>query len=146
MVALSLACDPPSGPADAWDPAARALLAQVEQQDYRSWTELAVEGDSPHGAWSIIFTDATVDAAQMGQMGQMGQMAESWPEGSTLVCEGRDQADSDTISLQIMQRDRGGWLWAQYDAAGEPVVYGTDSACGHCHAAGVDFVRSLTLP
>lgn len=137
---LLVGCDPQPGPADPWDPAARALLERVRDDDYAAWTELAIEGDAPHGAWSIIFTDARVDAAQVGPE------TETWPEGATIVCEGRDDADGDAVSIQIMQRDRSGWVWAQYDGDGEPLLYGTDTACAHCHAAGDDFVRSLSLP
>lgn len=137
---LLLGCDPPPGPADPWVPAARALLDDVEADDFRDWTELAVEGAAPHGAWSIIYSDAHVDAAIVGPV------ATTWPAGSTIVCEGRDEGDGDAVSLQIMRRDRSGWVWAQYDGDGEPLHYGTDTACAHCHASGVDYVRSLTLP
>jgi Cytochrome P460 len=138
VAVLGLGCDPTPAPADPWAPAARALRAEVEADHYDAWTEQVVESSSPHGAWSAIYADAHVEAAASG--------ATRWPAGSTLVCEGRDAADSEAVSLKIMRRDHSGWLWAQYDADGEPTVYGTDAACAHCHAAGDDYVRSVALP
>jgi hypothetical protein len=138
---LCLACDPAPSPTQPWAPAARALLEDVEQDGFREWTEVAIEGAAPHGAWSIIFTDAKVDAAIEGPEG-----AKMWPSGATIVCEGRDEPDGDAVSLQIMRRDRDAWTWAQYDADGAPLLYGNETACSHCHAAGDDFVRSLELP
>lgn len=141
LVLPLVGCDPSPSPTQPWAPAARALLEDVEQDDFREWTEVAIEGQAPHGAWSIVFTDAKIDAAIEGPAG-----AEAWPSGSTIVCEGRDEADGDAVSLQIMTRDAGGWTWAQYDTGGEPLVFGNEAACSHCHAAGDDFVRSFALP
>jgi hypothetical protein len=138
---MVLACDPPAAPTQPWAPAARALLDDVEADDFREWTEVAIEGEAPHGAWSIIYTDTIVDAAQESPAG-----ADAWPSGATIVCEGRDESDGDAVSLQIMRRDRSGWTWAQYDGNSAPLYYGTDTTCSHCHAAGDDFVRSLALP
>jgi len=141
MLVLLLGCDPPPGPSEPWAPAARALLEDVEKDEFREWTELAIEGKAPHGAWSIIYSDAKVDAAQDGP-----KMTDAWPSGATIVCEGRDESEGDAVSLQIMRRDRSGWTWAQYDGDGEPLIYGSEAACSHCHAAGDDFVRSFELP
>jgi len=138
---LVIGCDPPPPPGDPWDSAARALLREVEDDDYRGWTEMALEGEAPHGRWSIIYTDARIDDAAA-----TGDALAAWPDGARVVCEGRDDPDGAAHTVQIMRRDRGGWIWAQYDGDGEPLHYGTDSACAHCHAAGDDFLRSIELP
>ena len=142
--ALCTACDPPAGPADPWAPAAVRLRASVEAAPYDAWTLRVLEAESPHGPWSAIYTDARIDAAEAAPV--VDPAREQWPAGATIVAEGRDAEDGDVVSLQIMRRDRSGWLWAQYDADGEPTLYGTDTACSHCHAAGDDYVRSLDLP
>lgn len=139
-VLLAAACDPAALPEKPWSPAARALLDRVESDDYDTWTELAIEGDAPHGHWSIIYAnDALVDA-------EAGDAIDRWPDDTVVVCEGREESEGDATSLQIMTREGGGWTWAQYDADREPLLYGSEAACSHCHAAGDDYLRSFTLP
>lgn len=137
---LARGCDPPQAPVDPWAPAARALLSSVEADGYTEWSASTIEGASPHGRFSVIYTNPRLDAAVAGPR------IVHWPAGATIVAEGRDAEDGAAVSLQIMQRDEGGWLWAQYDEDDEPILLGTDAACTHCHAAGDDYVRSLALP
>ncbi|HWB80552.1 MAG TPA: cytochrome P460 family protein [Nannocystaceae bacterium] len=119
---------------------ARALLAEVRDAGYEMWLSDAIEGDAPHGAWSIIFLDPTMAAALAGPS------RDAWPDGATIVCEGRETADGDAELVMIMRKQRGAWRWAQYDADDEPQVWGAATGCVHCHAAGQDFTRVVELP
>lgn len=134
------ACDPATLAEDPWAPAARTLLERVQSDRYEEWSELAIEGDAPHGHWSIVFAnDVLVDA-------EAGDVLERWPDDTVVVCEGRDEAEGPATTIQIMTRDGGGWTWAQYDGEGEPLLFGSEPACSHCHAAGDDYLRSFSLP
>lgn len=134
------ACDPAAAQDEPWAPAARALLQQVQDDGYEDWEQIAIEGDAPHGAWSIVHANAAlVDA-------EAGPALDRWPDDVVVVCEGRDEAEGPTETIQIMTRRGGGWTWAQYGGDGEPWLYGSAAVCSHCHAAGDDFLRTFALP
>lgn len=143
VLALAIAaCDPPPPPADPWARPARELLAEVRARVDDRWPEAkTIRGIAPHGAYSTVRLDPTAEAARTGEP------REHWPEGATFVCEGsRDEAGDEPIATMLLVRRDGAWLWAQYDAAGEPLEYGHATSCVHCHQAGSDFVRSVSLP
>jgi hypothetical protein len=119
---------------------ARALLAQVREGGYETWVSDAIEGDAPHGTWSVIFLDPKMAAALAGPS------RDAWPDGATIVCEGRETQDGDAELLMIMRKQAGAWRWAQYDADDEPLVWGAATGCVHCHAEGHDFTRAVELP
>ncbi|MBX7078087.1 MAG: cytochrome P460 family protein [Nannocystaceae bacterium] len=144
VAAAALACDPDGAAPPPWHASARALLEQVEADEFRRWPSEVIEGHASHGAFSAVFVNAVFDAARTDPRPRV-----HWPTGSVLVCEGRDQADGEARTLQIMRREAGsaggGWIWAQYDGDGEPLDYGTATTCLHCHAAGDDYVRSVSF-
>ncbi len=142
--AAASACDADAVAPPPWHASARALLEQLEADDWRSWPSDVVEGKASHGAFSAVFVNPVFDAARSDPRARV-----HWPTGSVIVCEGRDMAEGDARTLQIMRREAGshggGWIWAQYDAEGEPLTYGTATTCLHCHAAGDDYVRSVSF-
>ncbi|MBC8072130.1 MAG: hypothetical protein IAG13_27665 [Deltaproteobacteria bacterium] len=119
---------------------ARELLELVRSAGYPDWASETIEGDAPHGAWSVVFVDPIMQAALAGAE------RERWPEGATIVCEGRELADGDAVLTMIMRKQDEAWTWAQLDADDEPLVYGRAVGCVHCHASGDDFARSIRLP
>jgi hypothetical protein len=119
---------------------ARELLELVRTADYPSWTNAAIEGDAPHGAWSVVFVDPIMKEAVDGEP------RERWPDGATILCEGRERVDGDAALTMIMRKQDQAWTWAQLDAEDEPLVFGRAVGCVHCHAAGDDFARSIRLP
>ncbi len=142
LVLAIAACDPPPPPEEPWAAPARKLLADVRAAIDERWPVAeTIHGIAPHGAYSTIWRDPIAEAARTGGA------RDRWPEGATFLCEGsRDQAGDESISTMILVRKDGAWLWAQYDAAGEPLEYGSSTSCVHCHQAGSDFVRSIELP
>jgi hypothetical protein len=96
---------------------ARELLELVRTADYPSWTNEAIEGDAPHGAWSVVFVDAIMEGALDGEP------RERWPDGATIVCEGRELADGEAALIMIMRKQDDAWTWAQLDADDEPLVF-----------------------
>ncbi len=139
VIAGLVACDE-AAPSHGGDRDARALLADVRARDYPHWTSDTTEGDAPHGSHSTVFLDPALEAALAGPS------IEAWPDGVTVVCEGRADAEADLELLMIMRKQQGAWSWAQYDAEDEPLVAGTAVGCVHCHAAGHDFLRTVKLP
>ena len=138
VVLVVAACDE-AEPIDEERPA-HALLDDVRAHHYEHWLADATEGSAPHGTWSAIFLNQTMADVLAGPS------REAWPDGATIVCEGRATKDGDAELVMIMRKRAGAWTWAQYDAELEPLVYGTAVGCVSCHAAGQDFTRAVKLP
>lgn len=136
VVALACDVDGPDEPAAGAD----ALLRALQDADYTAWDVTEVPAPSFHGAQVRVFADATLVGARDGLA------RTQWPAGATAVAEVRDGEDDDLAALLVARRDRDAWLWAAYDREQSATSYGTAVACVHCHAAGDDFLRSLTLP
>ena len=122
------------------DGEARALLARVQSQNYRSWPRApGWETRSPssaHTQTSDIFTNDTLAASLATDPGH-----ESVPEGSLIV---KDGYNADHLALiAIMQKRSSGWYWAEYSASGEPSAFGQPPVCTNCHQLGTDFIRAF---
>jgi hypothetical protein len=125
------------------DDGARALLAKVQQQDYRGWErapgyETRRPTSAPHGKEVDIYVNDVVHDATLGS----GLSA--WPLDSIIVKDGWDGADLEIIA--IMQKRADGWYWAEYDSDGDPDYSGRPEICIDCHASGSDYVRAFRLP
>lgn len=123
---------------------AEALLAQVQDEDYRSWRrapgyEERRPSTAPHSDNVEIFVNDVVAEALDGAA------RSEWPDGSIIVKDG--YADDGTHELTaIMEKREGVWFWAEYDANDEPLYSGAPSICTNCHESGSDDVRAFTLP
>lgn len=138
LVLLALACDvEPAGETNA---AADALLRELQADDYTAWDATEVPTPSFHGARVRVFTDDVLVAARDGAA------IERWPTDAIAIAEVRDAEDDAIAALLVAQRGRDAWLWAAYDRDLNATSYGTAVACVHCHAAGDDFLRSISLP
>jgi hypothetical protein len=138
-IALASACRQNDDPAGAEE-----LLAQVQQEDYRSWEpapgyEERQPSTAPHGGNSEIFVnDVMAEALEMDGLTE-------WPEGSIVAKDGyTDDGDLDVIAL--MEKRGDGWYWAEYSGEGEVLFSGAPTICTDCHGSGSDFVRAFAFP
>ncbi len=122
------------------DGEARALLASVQSQNYRTWSHApGWETRSPshaHTQTSDIFTNDALSAALVTD-----PTHSNVPEGSLIV---KDGYNADHLALiAIMQKRSTGWYWAEYSATGDPSFFGQPSVCINCHQLGTDFIRAF---
>jgi hypothetical protein len=126
------------------DEGARALLARVRADGYRTWDrapgyEERRESSAPHaGAVDIYVNDRVTEILAFAEPSEL------WPKGATLVKDGF--SGSSLALIAIMEKRTDGWYWAEYDAAGEPDYAGRPAICTDCHQRGSDYVRAFTLP
>ena len=123
---------------------ARALLARVRADGYRSWDrapgyEVRRESSAPHSDAVDIYVNDRV-----AELLTLAEPAELWPEGSILVKDGFSGSSLELIA--IMEKRRDGWYWAEYDGAGDPDYSGHPEICTDCHRRGSDYVRAFELP
>jgi hypothetical protein len=126
------------------DAGARALLARVKKEAYRSWDrpagwETRRKSAAPHGdAVDIYVNDVVVEALLTPNASRL------WPEGSLIVKEGYDDGELDLVA--IMEKRSDGWYFAEYDSDGDPSYSGHPDTCIDCHKQGNDYVRAFNLP
>jgi hypothetical protein len=126
------------------DTGARALLARVRADQYRTWDrapgfEQRKTSTAPHGnAVDIYVNDVVAEVLALGEHDG------AWPEGATIVKDGFDGSALELTA--IMQKRKDGWYWAEYDADGDPDYSGHPDICLDCHKSGSDFVRAFRLP
>lgn len=126
------------------DAGARALLSDVQQDDYRSWArapgyDARRNSNAPHSDAVDIYVNAVVEFA----LNDEGALSE-WPEGSVVVKDGFSGSDLEIVA--IMEKRTDGWFWAEYDDDGDPDYSGKPDVCIDCHRSGSDFVRAFALP
>jgi hypothetical protein len=126
------------------DAGARALLARVRADDYRSWQrapgyEARRSSNAPHGgAVDIYVNDVVAEALTRGES------LEAWPVGSLIAKDGFDGSKLELTAL--MEKRDDGWYWAEYDGDGDPSYSGHPDLCIDCHRRGSDYVRAFGLP
>lgn len=126
------------------DAGARALLAKVRQQAYRSWDRApGYEARRPTAAPHANSVDIYVNDLIAEELAT-GTSATSWLEGSIIVKDGFSGSDLELIA--IMEKRSDGWYWAEYDDDGDPDYSGHPEICIDCHRRGSDFVRAFALP
>ena len=129
---------------DNQDEEARALLARVRADGYRTWDrapgyEVRRESNAPHSrAVDIYVNDRVAEVLALGESAQL------WPEGAVIVKDGF--SGSSLALIAIMEKRADGWYWAEYDAAGDPDYSGHPEICTDCHRRGSDYVRAFALP
>ena len=126
------------------DSGARALLAKVRKQEYRSWDrapgyETRRPTSAPHANSVDIYVNDLVQ-----EVLAVGEPTTSWLEGSIIVKDGFSGSDLELIA--IMEKRSDGWYWAEYDDDGDPDYSGHPEICIDCHRRGSDFVRAFALP
>lgn len=126
------------------DAGARALLAKVRKQEYRSWDrapgyETRRSTSAPHSDSVDIYVNDLVQ-----EVLATGEPSTSWLEGSIIVKDGFSGSDLELIA--IMEKRSDGWYWAEYDDDGDPDYSGHPEICIDCHRRGSDFVRAFALP
>jgi hypothetical protein len=126
------------------DAGARALLAKVRQQEYRSWDrapgyETRRSTSAPHADSVDIYVNDLVQ-----EVLSTDASATSWLEGSIIVKDGFSGSDLELIA--IMEKRSDGWYWAEYDDDGDPDYSGHPEICIDCHRRGSDYVRAFGLP
>jgi hypothetical protein len=126
------------------DAGARALLARVRAERYRSWDrapgyESRRPSSAPHSEDVDIYVNDRV-----AEVLALGEPTEVWPEGSVIVKDGFDGSKLEIIA--IMEKRAGGWYWAEYDDDGDPDYSGRPEICTDCHQSGSDGVRAFRLP
>jgi hypothetical protein len=147
LPALLAACDDAPAP----EPPNNALLVEVQQAEYRTWTrapgkDMRAPSLAPHGGYVEVFINEVVAAALENKDG-LGLT--KWPEGATLVLEGyADPETADLVQISIMHKRHGVWRWEQYaaDDLEQPRFSGRPDVCVGCHNTGQDFTRSFSLP
>ena len=133
-----------AGCGDDQDEEARALLARVRAEGYRSWDrapgyEERRESSAPHGGAVDIYVNDRV-----AEVLALEAAAAEWPEGSVIVKDGFSGSSLELIA--VMEKRSDGWYWAEYDAAGDPDYAGRPAICTDCHRRGSDYVRAFALP
>lgn len=126
------------------DAGARRLLAEVREQEYRSWErapgwEQRKPSSAPHGSQVDIYIDDTLHEALV-----TGEPLTEWPVGSLVVKDGWDGSDLELIA--ILQKREDGWYYAEYDDDGDPDYSGRPDVCVGCHGADSDAIRAFALP
>jgi hypothetical protein len=126
------------------DAGARALLAKVREQEYRSWDrapgyDVRRSTSAPHANSVDIYVNDLV-----AEVLATSTSATSWLEGSIIVKDGFSGSDLELIA--IMEKRSDGWYWAEYDDDGDPDYSGHPDICIDCHRRGSDFVRAFALP
>jgi len=123
---------------------ARALLARVQADSYRTWDrapgyEVRRESNAPHSDAVDIYVNDRV-----AEVLALAEPAAVWPEGAIIVKDGFSGSSLELIA--IMEKRADGWYWAEYDDAGEPDYSGHPEICTDCHRRGSDYVRAFELP
>ena len=123
---------------------AESLLEQVQADDYRSWQrapgyEERRASDAPHSDNVEIFVNDVV----AGALATPG--VTEWPVGSIIVKDGYTD-DGELALVALMEKQDGGWYWAEYDGEGTALYSGKPGICTDCHGSGSDFVRAFALP
>jgi hypothetical protein len=126
------------------DAGARALLARVKADEYRTWDrapgyEARRDSDAPHSEAVDIYVNDV-----LAQVLALGEHDGRWPEGSIIVKDGFDGSELELTA--VMEKRSDGWYWAEYDAKGNPDYSGHPDVCVDCHESGSDFVRAFRLP
>lgn len=126
------------------DAGARALLARVRADGYRSWDrapgyESRRASSAPHSEDVDIYVNDRV-----AEVLALGEPTTAWPEGSVIVKDGFDGSELELIA--IMEKRADGWYWAEYDSDGDPDYSGHPEICTDCHQSGSDAVRAFRLP
>lgn len=123
---------------------AEELLAQVQSEDYRSWSRAPGYAErrptsAPHSDNVEIFINDVVGSAL-----DDADLVE-WPVGSIVAKDGYDD-DGALQLISLMEKREDGWYWAEYDAEGTPLYSGKPGICLDCHESGSDYVRAFPLP
>lgn len=123
---------------------ARALLARVQADEYRTWDrapgyEVRRETNAPHSNAVDIYVNDRV-----AEVLALAEPAERWPDGSIIVKDGFSGSSLEIIA--VMEKRADGWFWAEYDSAGDPDYSGRPEICTDCHRRGSDYVRAFALP
>lgn len=126
------------------DAGARALLARVRADVYRTWDrapgyEERRESSAPHSDAVDIYVNDRV-----AEVLALAEPAELWLEGSIIVKDGFSGSSLELIA--IMEKRADGWFWAEYDDDGDPDYSGHPDICIDCHRVGSDYVRAFALP
>jgi hypothetical protein len=119
---------------------ARALLAQVEADDYRSWSRAPgypgrMLSTAPHSKEVEVFVNETVVAAL-----ESSPSVTSWPVGSVIVKEGWN--GDDLAQIALMEKRLDGWFWVEFHGE-DPAFVGAPRYCTRCHETGDDFVLTF---
>lgn len=125
------------------EPGAKALLANVQAQSYRSWQrapgwETRQPTVSVHGQTADIFVNEVLSSALSTQ--GLG----AWPVGAVLVKDAYRGGDLSLIA--IMEKRDSGWFFAEFSANEEVKYSGQPDVCLGCHQAATDSVLSVGLP
>jgi hypothetical protein len=123
---------------------ARALLAKVQQQKYRTWArapgyEVRRKAASPHSDQVDIYINPVVADVLAKKL-----PGGTWPLGSIIVKDGFNGAGYDLTA--VMEKRADGWYWAEYGGDGTPLFSGQPSTCTDCHESGADMVRAFGFP
>jgi hypothetical protein len=126
------------------DGGARALLARVRADQYRTWHrapgyETRQESNTAHSDSVDIYVNDRI-----AEVLATAEPAATWPEGSTIVKEGFSGSELSLIA--VMEKRRDGWFWAEFDEDGDPDYSGHPDICIDCHRSGSDYVRAFVLP
>jgi hypothetical protein len=122
---------------------ARALWAKIQDQGYRSW-QRAPGYDAPqptvrsHGQTAVVYLNEVMGVAVSGPS------IEAWPLGALLVKDSFDGSDLKFVAA--MEKQNGGWFFAEWSPDGEVEYGGEPDVCLDCHAAGGDRVLAVALP
>jgi hypothetical protein len=123
---------------------AEALLARVQNENYRSWSR--APGWPTRRATSAPHADEVdiyVNGSLLEAYAAAGSLS-AWPLASIIVKDGWSGSDLELIA--VMEKRSDGWFWAEYDADGDPVYSGHPKLCIDCHDSGSDYVRAFALP
>jgi hypothetical protein len=107
---------------------------------------LNTAGNSAHGSRIRVRYNAKA-ATQLDINGRV-RPAAAFPDSSLIVKDRFDGTSRTIIAIMFKMENAsnsgpGGWVWAELDDAGSPVISGSLKGvnCGACHAAGIDYTR-----
>ena len=127
---------------------AEKLLAELQAQDYRSftrapgWETPRLPSDGHHGNFVDLYINDVMEQA----------VAAGWPrgrapEGAVIIKDGWSDAEGEILhQIAVMKKGEGGeeWFYAEYTGKGKALEAGEDfPECLGCHAAGHDYVLAF---
>jgi hypothetical protein len=129
---------PPAAVMEQEGPTADGVWAQLQSEDYRSWslwpgTSERYEGAEPHG---MLLTTYVNELARRGL--EAGSLP--LPDGAIIVKEnympdGAFDASTVMVKRRGYDPEHNDWFWAKYDAAGVAEDAGRVEMCQVCHSA-----------
>jgi hypothetical protein len=122
---------------------ARSLWDKIHAEHYENW-QRAPGYDQPqptvraHGQTAVVFVNPTVGQALSGPA------LDAWPVGSLVVKDSFSGAQRTLVAA--MEKQPGGWYFAEWSASGEAKYAGRPDVCTGCHTSNNDFLRAIVLP